>query len=131
MFCTSLHSTHKTFLECFLPDFIRTAHFIESNFSAPMSTALAVSCGSYFSQFPYNTENKGKVKVKLSLCLTKHHARKTYCGSGGIAPLILDLGTRWRWAVSFTARPLYPRERALVLIGQEAGWAPEPFWTRW
>jgi hypothetical protein len=22
---------------------------------------------------------------------------------------ILDLGTRWRWVVSFTARPLYPR----------------------
>jgi hypothetical protein len=30
-----------------------------------------------------------KVKVKFSLCLTKHHAMKTYWGSGGIAPLIL------------------------------------------
>jgi hypothetical protein len=39
---------------------------------------------------------KGKVKVKLSLCLTKHHALKTYWGSGGIAPRILDLGIRWR-----------------------------------
>jgi hypothetical protein len=29
------------------------------------------------------------VKVKLSLCLTKHHAMKAYWGSGGIAPLIL------------------------------------------
>jgi hypothetical protein len=38
---------------------------------------------------------KGKVKVKLSLCLTKHHAMKTYWGSGGIALYILDLGTRW------------------------------------
>jgi hypothetical protein len=28
-------------------------------------------------------------KVKLSLYLTKHHAIKTYCGSGGIAPRIL------------------------------------------
>jgi hypothetical protein len=37
-----------------------------------------------------------KVKVKLSLCLTKHHAMKGYWGSGGIAPRILDLGTRWR-----------------------------------
>jgi hypothetical protein len=35
-----------------------------------------------------------KLKVKLSLCLTKHHATKTYRGSGGIAPRILDLGTR-------------------------------------
>jgi hypothetical protein len=29
------------------------------------------------------------VKVKLSLCLTKHHAMKAYRGSGGIAPRIL------------------------------------------
>jgi hypothetical protein len=27
-----------------------------------------------------------KVNVKLSLCLTKHHAMKAYWGSGGIAP---------------------------------------------
>jgi hypothetical protein len=31
------------------------------------------------------------------------------CGSGGITPRILDLGTRWRWVVSFTPRPLYPQ----------------------
>jgi hypothetical protein len=37
-----------------------------------------------------------KVKVKLSLLLTKHNAMKTYWGSGCIAPRILDLGTRWR-----------------------------------
>jgi hypothetical protein len=36
-----------------------------------------------------------KVKAKLSLCLTKCHTMKTYWGSGGIAPRILDLGTRW------------------------------------
>jgi hypothetical protein len=36
-------------------------------------------------------------------------------GSGGIAPRILDLGTRWKWVVSFTPRPLYPRERAPVI----------------
>jgi len=35
---------------------------------------------------------KGEVK---SLCLTKHHAMKTYWGSGDIAPRI-DLGTKWR-----------------------------------
>jgi hypothetical protein len=48
----------------------------------------------------------------MSLCLTKHHALKTYCGSGGIAPRILDLGTRWRWVVSFTPRPHYLKESA-------------------
>jgi hypothetical protein len=30
-----------------------------------------------------------KIKVKLLLCLTKHHAMKAYWGSGDIAPLIL------------------------------------------
>jgi hypothetical protein len=40
---------------------------------------------------------KLKVKVKLSLCfLTEHHTIKAYWGSGGIAPRILDFGTRWR-----------------------------------
>jgi hypothetical protein len=29
------------------------------------------------------------IKVKLSLCLTKHHVMETYWGSGGIAPRIL------------------------------------------
>jgi hypothetical protein len=34
------------------------------------------------------------VTAKLSLCLTKHHTMKTYRESGGIAPRILDIGTR-------------------------------------
>jgi hypothetical protein len=50
------------------------------------------------------------VKVKLSLCLPKHHAMKTYWGRGGIAPRI-NLETRWRWVVSFTPWPLYPRRK--------------------
>jgi hypothetical protein len=29
--------------------------------------------------------------------------------SGGIQPLILNLETRWRYGVSFTPRPFYPR----------------------
>jgi hypothetical protein len=33
-------------------------------------------------------------------------------GSGGIAPRILDLSTRWRWVVSFTPRPLYPQGKS-------------------
>jgi len=48
--------------------------------------------------------------VKLSLCLTKHHTMETYWGSGGIAPRIFHLDTRWRWVVSFTLRPLYLQE---------------------
>jgi len=58
--------------------------------------------------------NKVKVNVKLSLCLTKHHAMKTYWGIGGISPRILNLGIRWRWVVSFTPRPIYSRVNSLL-----------------
>jgi len=39
--------------------------------------------------------------------------------NGGTVPRILKLGTRWRWVVSFTARPLYPRGECSPWIG---GW---------
>jgi hypothetical protein len=44
--------------------------------------------------------------------LTKHRTMKAYMGSWGILPRILDHGIGWRWVVSFTSRPIYPRERA-------------------
>jgi hypothetical protein len=55
----------------------------------------SVEAQGQFKPFIFHT---GVVQLenKLSLCLTKHHARKTYWGIGGIAPRILDLGTRWR-----------------------------------
>jgi hypothetical protein len=39
---------------------------------------------------------------------------KAYWGSGGIAPLhsFFDLGTRWRWVISFTPQPLYPQGKS-------------------
>jgi hypothetical protein len=37
---------------------------------------------------------------------------KAYWGSGGIVPRILDLGSRWRWVISFTPRPLYPQGKS-------------------
>jgi hypothetical protein len=39
----------------------------------------------------------------------EHKAMKAYWGSGSIDPYILDLGSTWRWVVSFTPRPLYPQ----------------------
>jgi hypothetical protein len=56
----------------------------------------AKCCGTYLDLREMNQIEVIKVKVKLSPCLTKHHAMKTYWGSGDIAPCILDLGTRWR-----------------------------------
>jgi hypothetical protein len=47
------------------------------------------------------------VKVKLSLVLIKHHGMKTW-GSGCIAPLFLDFGTRCRGVVSLMPWPVYP-----------------------
>jgi hypothetical protein len=61
--------------------------------------------------------------------LTEYHAMKTYWGSGGIAPRIHDLGTRWRWVVSFTPRPLYTQGKSPWYPLDRR--APEPFWTQW
>ena len=36
------------------------------------------------------------------------HVMKTYEGNSGIALLTLNLGSKWRWVVSFTPRPIYP-----------------------
>jgi hypothetical protein len=57
---------------------------------------------------------RGKVKIKLSLCLTKHHAMQAYLGSGVTAPRIFDLGTRGgEWSASRPGR-FNPREKAPV-----------------
>jgi len=61
-------------------------------------------------------------QIKIKIKLSKHHPLKTYWGRGGTASRILNLGTRWRWVVSFS--PLAPTV-------QEAGWIPEPVWKRW
>jgi hypothetical protein len=47
------------------------------------------------------------------LCFFFNWARhEGVLGEWGISPLILDLGTRWRWVVSFTPRPLYPQGKS-------------------
>jgi len=39
--------------------------------------------------------NHDTLKAKLSMCLAKYRAMKTW-GSGGIAPHVFNLGARWR-----------------------------------
>jgi len=64
---------------------------------------------------------KGKV-VSVPNQVLRHEA---VLGNGGIVPRISYLGTRWRRVVSFTPRPLYPREKEPPLsIGYEARWSP-------
>jgi hypothetical protein len=54
----------------------------------------------------HNLHIHKKVKVKVSL----EQVLKAQRGSRGIAILFFNLGTKWRWVVNSTPRPLYPRE---------------------
>jgi len=65
--------------------------------------------------------------VKLSLCLAKYHAMKTFWVSGGMAPRVPNLCARWRLVVSYRSRPLYPRYPVDKILGG----ASEPVWTQW
>jgi hypothetical protein len=57
---------------------------------------------------------------------------KAYGGEGVYIHIHLDLGTSWRWVVSFTSRhALPPGNEPPVHIGWEVGWALEPVWTTW
>ena len=53
------------------------------------------------------------------------HNTKGYWRTRGKAPLILYLGTRWKWVVKFTPLPLYPRERTPVPTEQEVRSTPD------
>ena len=72
-----------------------------------------------------------KLEYMFSVCFYSKgkfvsvHTMKAY-RSRGIAPLIPNLNTRWRRMVNFTLRRLYSREKNLVPIEEEAGWASEP-----
>jgi hypothetical protein len=62
----------------------------------------------------YHSENQGAGKVKyhtmnMYLLLNQTPGHEDVLESGGIAPRILNLGTRWRSAVSFKLWPLYPQ----------------------
>jgi hypothetical protein len=49
--------------------------------------------------------------TKLLKCkVVPSNPMKAFRGKRGIAPLINYVGTRWKWVVCFTARPIYPRK---------------------
>jgi hypothetical protein len=54
------------------------------------------------------------------MCLIKHNDLKVYWRSGGIAPLILIFGTRWRCVVIYRIRAALPP----ITIGLKGGWTP-------
>ena len=45
--------------------------------------------------------------LSMTQVLVPVHVLKAYRGSRGLAPVILNLGIRWRWVVNFRHRPLY------------------------
>jgi hypothetical protein len=63
-------------------DSLSTQNAPSTRFCSHSITLICASSMFYY----YTSQNK---KVKLSLCLTKHHAMKVYWGSAGIAPRIL------------------------------------------
>lgn len=56
---------------------------------------------------------------------------KAYRGRRGVAPLVLNLCTRFRYVVNVKRRPLWSREWTTVSTELEAGWVPEPVSTIW
>jgi len=57
-------------------------------------------------QIPINSTHRHSTYTK--------HVMKAYEGSGRISPLILSLGTRWRWGVRLKLWPLYHREKSPI-----------------
>jgi len=90
-------------------------------------------CDSHENRNRERGNRKGKAKEKLSLCLNMHHTTKTLRGSGGVAPRSLNLGTRWRWAVTFTPRPLYPKgKHPWDPLHRKVGrLQSQPVWFKW
>jgi hypothetical protein len=67
---------------------------------------------------------KGKIFPGLLIFYLRAPRHEGVLGSGGIAPRIFDLGTRWRWVVSFTLRLLYPQVKSPWIggwVGSRAG----------
>jgi hypothetical protein len=80
--------------------------FLYISFTCLLSSSFLAILGLHFFLVLYFCAVNTKVKLSLCFFLTEHHAWR-HIGEWGVAPRILDLGTRWRWLVSFT-----PRERA-------------------
>jgi hypothetical protein len=74
------------------------------------------------------------VKVKLSLCLTKHYTlhHEGVWGSECVDSHFLDLGTCWKWVVRFTPLQLYPLGKSpRYPLDRRLGGTLEPVWTTW
>ena len=82
--------------------------------SSPVGTALCHSA---------RTWNRAKGTL-IPVHVMKHG------GSEGTAPLILNLGTTWKWVLSFRLQLLYAKTKTRRYI-TEVEWATQPEWTFW
>lgn len=80
-----------------------------------MFTGLRKSnCSSFFKRYVSDCMNWHPKGTLVPL-----HAMKAHKSSGGVAPLILNLCSRWRWALNRTPLPLYPRHPLTLSLGLE------------
>jgi hypothetical protein len=84
-----------------------------------------------FLKFPIKTEDPSSYLKEFRDQVVPVRDMKAYKGSRGMAPLIFNIGARWRWVVSITPRPLWPWEGSPVPTEQEAGWSQKPLWMVW
>jgi hypothetical protein len=64
----------------------------------------------------------GSSEEAVVISVREHRAMKVYGGREGKVTRNFNLGTRWRWVVSFTLRQIYPRGYSFSYqFSQEAG----------
>jgi len=81
------------------------------------------SCARFWASYKHTA--RCTLVQALRLCT----GRTAHRGSRGIDLPFHDHGTRRRWGVSVTLRPLFTLGKDPVPMVQQAGWAPGPVWT--
>jgi hypothetical protein len=115
--CAWLRTGAVWFCMLFLPALVIRSRTLFTVFRKwTILTVASWSTHSLFISASVCTEN-----MTMSLCFIEA-PRHLDVRCGGIAPRILNLGTGWRWVVTFTPRALYPwhsldRRPDLVLDG--------------
>ena len=69
------------------------------------------------------------LRVTTLRIYSKGKGVEAHRGNRGMAPLILNLGTRFRSVINIMPRPFYPLGEKPVPSKQKAGWTPKSVWT--
>jgi hypothetical protein len=105
------HNT-KDFSPPHVCNFQSTKITLHKNFEARVVSITKQNCTCLvYSEFSLEPKSKCKFRT-LATILFQALRHEDVWGSGCRDPHFLVLGTSWRWVVSFTPLPLYPREGA-------------------